>query len=103
MNFKFQIDVREFRDYQFEDQILRTNIFKEYEHCKNDDFSNNSEKSDGCKEYSLMNIFDDKLDLSNKIFKLIDNGEPKFYKVRFTEFENNMQTLKILQIINISS
>ena len=74
MNSKFQIDGQEFRNYHFEDQILRTNIFKEYVHCKHDDISNNSEKNEGGKEYSLMNIFDDKLDLSNKIFKLIDNG-----------------------------
>ena len=50
-----------------------------------------------------MNIFDDQLDLKDKILKLIDNGDPKFYKVRFTEFQNNNQTLKILQIINVSS
>jgi len=33
----------------------------------------------------------------------MDNGDPKFYKIKFTEFQNNMQTLKILQIINVSS
>ena len=62
MDSKFKIDGQEFRNYAFEDQILRTNIFTEYVHSKktiNDDLSLNTDINSITKQYSLMNIFDD--------------------------------------------
>ena len=61
MKSKLQIDGQEFRNYSFEDQMLRTKIFTEYTSSKNmnDDLSVSTNEISITKEYSLMNIFDD--------------------------------------------